>query len=65
MLEAGKVMSIQLRIALALIRLGYVERKYPKRGKPGSRRRRERAARILASQASPAIIIEEVENAST
>jgi hypothetical protein len=63
MLEAGKVMSIQLRTALALIRLGYVERKNPKRRKPGSRKRKaiaEMKAR-LALLANPEIVFEKVE----
>jgi hypothetical protein len=60
-LEEGRVMKILLGIALKLIRLGYCERKNPR--KSGSRRRKaiaEKKAR-LANQASPEIIIEKVE----
>ena len=59
-LEEGRVMKILLGIALKLIRLGYCERKNPR--KSGSRRRKaiaEKKAR-LASQAIPEIVIEKV-----
>ena len=60
-LEEGRVMKILLGIALKLIRLGYCERKNPRRS--GSRRRKAIAAKIarLASQANPEIVIEKVE----
>jgi hypothetical protein len=44
-LEAGAVMRIALSSALRLIRLGYCERKNPR--KSSSKRRRERAAKLL------------------
>jgi hypothetical protein len=62
-LVKGTKMSIRLRTALKLIRLGFCERVHKKRRKSGSRRKKEWAAKqaLAASLANPEIIIEKVE----
>jgi len=62
-LVKGTTLSIRLRTALKLIRLGFVERVHKKRRKSGGTRRKAQAAKLAlaASLANPKIIIEKVE----